>query len=261
MTSPETLRRIQVIGALLLSALVACSGNSPSEPDLTVASVVVAPAPSTLVSLGEMVQMSASTRNAAGMAVASGAVTWSIDDASVASVDQAGVVTAIANGSASVTATASGVSGSASLVVSQVPAQVERVSGDVQFGEVALLLDSTLVARVMDAGSSPIAGAGLAFTPVGGGSVSSPTVVTDASGLASTQWTFGTVAGVQEVRAATLLDSLVATTFTGTAVAGAPIAITVESGDAQTELLGMHCRSRSWPRYRISSATASRTSR
>jgi IPT/TIG domain/Bacterial Ig-like domain (group 2) len=217
------------------AAIAACSG-SPSEPDTTVASVSVTISTATLTSIGETTQVMAVARNSGGTTVSSGVVTWSVGDGSVASIDPAGLLTALANGSTSVTATASGVSGSAPLVVEQAPAQIEKISGDVQLGEAGMPLDSALVARVLDALSNPIRSVSVQFTAMGGGSVDRPSVTTDALGMAATGWTFGTIAGVQEVLVEAASSSSAQATFTGTAAAGPPIAVSVAGGDAQTEL-------------------------
>lgn len=235
-TSKASSRRRSTGGHLLVLGLaVACTGG-PSEPDLSVASVVVTPGSSTLVALGESVTLSASARTASGGGASAGAFIWSVVDASIASIDPSGVVTALANGSTSVTAMVNGISGAATVIVSQVPAEIERVSGDVQFGEVAVPLDSTLVVRVLDARANPVGDVDLAFTPTGDGSADAATAATAADGLASTVWTLGTESGVQQVAVATDPPTAATAVFTATAVAGLPVAVTLASGDAQTEL-------------------------
>ena len=68
------------------------------------------PATAQFAALGETVQLSAEVRDQNGNVVAGAALMWSSSDASVATVDAAGRMTAAANGTATITATAGGVS-------------------------------------------------------------------------------------------------------------------------------------------------------
>ena len=101
---------------LLLSAVfaLACGDGAPTEPDI--ASIAVSPGAMLLVGEGDGDRFLATARDAQGTIV-SVAPAWSIDRPSVASVSDDGFVTAIANGLATVTATAGGASGSARLEV------------------------------------------------------------------------------------------------------------------------------------------------
>ena len=80
---------------------------------------MISPESSTLVAVGETVQLTARVLDQNGWAMTQAAVTWSVSEASVASVDGTGLVTAVANGTANVTAAAGGASGSASVTVRQ----------------------------------------------------------------------------------------------------------------------------------------------
>jgi len=81
-----------------------------------VATVEVTPATRTLT-IGETVQLTATARDAGGNVLSGRAVSWSSEPASVASVSNAGLATAVAIGSATITATAEGRSGSAVITV------------------------------------------------------------------------------------------------------------------------------------------------
>ena len=82
--------------------LLACGKETPTgqqqPPAPTVASVVVTPSTTTLVSLGETVQLNASAQDASGNSISGKTFTWSSSDESVATVNASGLVTAIANG-------------------------------------------------------------------------------------------------------------------------------------------------------------------
>jgi hypothetical protein len=82
----------------------------------TVASVTVSLESST-VGIGKTIQATASTKDVNGNAVAGGSVTWSSDNTSVATVSGVGKVSGAAAGSANITATSEGHSGSARITV------------------------------------------------------------------------------------------------------------------------------------------------
>lgn len=118
---------------LILSCTVAmsCGGESTTGPgsdgDGTtqpqVATVEVTPATVTFGTLGRMTTLTAVAKDAGGNTLTR-TFTWAANN-EVVSVSGAGAVTAQQNGMATVTATADGVSGSASIVVQQVVASVE----------------------------------------------------------------------------------------------------------------------------------------
>ena len=85
-----------------------------------VAQVVVTPAAAALAALGQTQLFAAVARDANGNVVPGQAFTWTSDNPLIARIDTGGVVTAVANGGATITATAAGVAGSAALTVAQV---------------------------------------------------------------------------------------------------------------------------------------------
>ena len=87
--------------------------------------VTVTPNTAMLTAIDQTVRLSADVHDQLGRPIAGAAVVWSSGDANVASVDTSGLVTALANGNATVTARAGNVSDSASVVVSQTAAMVE----------------------------------------------------------------------------------------------------------------------------------------
>lgn len=103
--------------AVLALAILACGddGDDPSVP----ATITVAPATAVLVSLGETVQLAASVEDQYGepLPEAEAWVAWSSDREESASVSDAGLVTAVSNGTATVTATIASLSASATVTV------------------------------------------------------------------------------------------------------------------------------------------------
>jgi len=92
-----------------------------------VASVAVTPATASL-QVGQTAQLAAMPRDSAGNALPRRAVTWASDNAVVATVNSGGLVTANAGGSATITATSEGQSGSAAVTVTNVPVATVSVT-------------------------------------------------------------------------------------------------------------------------------------
>jgi hypothetical protein len=101
--------------SVLLMLLAACGGSGPPE-DPAVAEVVVAPATAT-VETGGQVQLTATVKDADGQTLTGRTVTWSSSDAAVATVGGDGTVAGVAEGAATITATAESQSGTAAVTV------------------------------------------------------------------------------------------------------------------------------------------------
>ncbi|MFW6078676.1 MAG: Ig-like domain-containing protein [Gemmatimonadota bacterium] len=121
------LPRFALAVATLLAAAACGDDDGPTDPggDGQVDAVVVTPAADTLTALGATVQLSARALDAAGDEVPGVSFTWTSLDDGVVAVSDSGVATAAGNGAARITATAEGVSDTASLAVVQL---VETVS-------------------------------------------------------------------------------------------------------------------------------------
>jgi len=112
-------------------------------------------------------------------------------------------------------------------------AQVIAASGSGQSATVGALLAQPLVARVLDAAGGAVPGVTVTFSVTsGGGSVQSPTVISDANGQASTTWRLGATPGAQTVSASA--SGATATTFTATARESGASSLVVISGSGQT---------------------------
>jgi uncharacterized protein YjdB len=106
-----------------------------------VASVSVSP-PSASVLVGGTVSLTATTLDSAGSVLTGRAMTWSSNSAAVATVNASGVLSAVAPGSTTVTATSEGRSGTASVTVSSVPVAsvtVAPASASLQVGQTVQL--------------------------------------------------------------------------------------------------------------------------
>src|SRR5256884_294643 len=97
----------------------------------SIASVVVSPASAT-VPVGQTLQLTATPEDANGNPLSGRTVTWSSGSSAVAAVNGSGLVSGVAAGSAAITATSEGKSGSASVTVTPVGATVTLVgAGDI----------------------------------------------------------------------------------------------------------------------------------
>jgi uncharacterized protein YjdB len=85
-----------------------------------VATVTVAPTTAS-VTVGQTVQLTATTRDANNNVLTGRTVTWSSSNTGIATVSSSGVVTGVAAGSATITATSEGKSGTASVTVTPIP--------------------------------------------------------------------------------------------------------------------------------------------
>jgi YVTN family beta-propeller protein len=101
--------------------LPACGGDSPVDPGQLVESITVtAVSMADLEAIDATVQLEATARNAGGDPVSGVAFEWISNNEALATVDENGLVTAVSNGSATITASANGASGSISVAIEQV---------------------------------------------------------------------------------------------------------------------------------------------
>ena len=114
------------------ATITASAGSASGSAVVTVmqsaASVEVSPAAAELAALGATVQLTAEALDANGHAVPSATFSWESSDTSVATVDASGLVTAVANGSATITVTAGSVSGTARVTVAQIVNDADRAA-------------------------------------------------------------------------------------------------------------------------------------
>ena len=103
--------------------LVACGGGGPSRPPVASVSLTP-PTAAPMTSLGDTVQLTATALDASGAPIAGVGILYTTSDAAVATVNQAGLVTAMANGGATIHASAEGKEATIAVTVAQVVAQV-----------------------------------------------------------------------------------------------------------------------------------------
>ena len=179
MTRHRTLIRLSV--ALAGVVLVwACGGDSPTAPPTPEparpATVTVSPATADLTALGATVQLTAEVHDQNARVMAGATVTWSSGDTSVATVDASGLVTAVGNGAATITASAGSASGSAVVTVTQSVATVEVSPSAADLA--ALGATVQLTAEALDANGHAVAEAEFSWE-----SSDNSVATVDASGL------------------------------------------------------------------------------
>ena len=176
----------------------------------SVSNVTVAPASKALVA-GDTATFTATARDGANAVIPAAVFAWSSSDSTIAQVNGIGLVTARLAGVATISATANGKTGSASVTVSAGGAAIlSSWSGSGQSGLVGGLLRDSLFVRVTDRGQNPVSGVTVQWVVTSGGGSANPiTAVSDKRGLAATRWTLGSLVGAQtmEARAGTLSGS------------------------------------------------------
>ena len=90
--------------AALALLLAACGGKSTPQDQTPVSLAIASSAGTLTVAVGGALQLSVTSRNSVGSAVAPPLVSWASSDPTVATVDSAGKVTGVAAGTADVTA-------------------------------------------------------------------------------------------------------------------------------------------------------------
>lgn len=222
-------------------ALFAVACNDSTSPPVATTLVLSMPTVS-LDAIGATQTITATVKDQRGEVMPGATVVWTsaspaVTVAAAPASSASGVVTAVLNGTAIVTATAGAAKANAEVTVAQTPSALQKISGDGQTGTVNQALPQAIAVKVVDRLGAPVASQQVTFTVAGAGSVAQSTVTTSADGMAVTTWTLGKIAAqAQTVTAAS--GSLAPATFTGVALAGPAAAIAGRGGDKQTGVVG-----------------------
>jgi len=227
--SPDCRERILAlsIGSLVLLDLTSCGdgSGSPTGSDSQVASVTVSPDQFELV-VGETQQLTATPRDQSGSPYVGPSITWASTEETVATVSGTGLVTGVGPGSATITASSGGKSGSAAVAVIFVA--IGSIS--VEPGELTLFAgeSQTLTAILKDESGNPLTGRSVTWT------TTEPSVATvsevgvvSAAGAGST-----TVTATSEGKSGTAEVSVSVLTFTSLAAGGAHTCALTPTGAA-----------------------------
>lgn len=144
---------------LLVPILILACGEG--EPDVVAPAPVpttlaITPPSAVLASLGQTVQLTATVRDQAGALMTGVAVNWASSDGGVATVDASGLVTAVEDGAANITATVrgGGASGSAAITVEQQIVEVRLTPDPRVFSAIGQTLQMS--AEALDANGHPV---------------------------------------------------------------------------------------------------------
>jgi hypothetical protein len=140
-----------VIVALSSVAVSACGEGGTSAPQ-PIASIVVSPSSAQLSALQQTTQLTATARTASGSSAAA-TFTWVSSSPDIASVDANGMVRAVANGTARITASSGAISGGADVIVRQAAARVQLATGG---DSIVAGTSRALTAAATDAGNASI---------------------------------------------------------------------------------------------------------
>ena len=242
-TSDDAAATVDATGLVTAAAngtvtITATAGSASGSATVTVAQVVssvtVAPMEANFAALSDTLRLTAEAIDANGHAVAGAEFSWGTSDDAVATVDASGLVTAAANGTATITATAGQASGSATVTVAQVVSSVTVVPMEANF---AALSDTLrLTAEALDANGHAVAGAEFSW-----GTSDDAVATVDASGLvtaaangtATITATAGQASGSATVTVAQLVSSVtVAPLEASLAALGDTLRLTAEAFDA-----------------------------
>jgi len=126
------LSSVRVSSCLAVLILVAaCSSDGATgtvSNERSVASLSISSPTDTLRSLQDTVRLSTSAADAQGNPIAVPALTWTSSDAAVASVSSTGLVTALLDGTTTITVSASDVRAQATITVAQTPAKLAFIT-------------------------------------------------------------------------------------------------------------------------------------
>ena len=230
--------RISVRLPVMMWAVLAAAACGGSTEGPVATSVSISPTTSlNLTSLNQTTQLSAAVLDQHGDTIPNLTFTWSSNNTAVATVSSLGLVTAKGAGTAVVTATSGAVHGDVNVTVSQVPAAIAKTAGDAQSATVGTAVATSLTVTVLDATANPVPGVTVTFAVTsGGGSVGTPSTLTNGSGTATTTWTLGTNA--TQAQSVTATAGTAQTVFTATATAGAAASVILNAGNNQTAAVG-----------------------
>jgi len=143
-----------------VSNMVAASTTGSPPPPPVVTTVTVSP-PSASIGVSGTTTLQATVKDQNGNVMTGQTVSWSTDNSAVATVTSAGVVTGVAAGSATITATSSGQSGTSAITVTAAPPPppvVTTVTVAPPSASIAVGANTTLTATVKDQNGNVMTG-------------------------------------------------------------------------------------------------------
>ena len=221
------------------ATVTASAGNVSAGTSVTVnaappTSINVNPTSLSLEAIGATGQLTATVTDSNGDTIPDASVTWSTSDESVATVSSSGLVTAVSNGNATITARHESLEASASVTVEQAPASVSVDPASLSLE--AIDATGQLTATVTDSNGEAISGAGATWSTSDSdvATVSTSGLVTAVSnGNATIKATHGSLSATATVTVQQVLDSftLEPTSLTVTVGGAGTLALTGEDSN------------------------------
>ena len=251
-------RRVRgTIAVVGMWAFAACAGGGDTAPNLDPLVVAIFAGGSQTATVGQAVATVPAVRATRGGNAAAGvAVVFSVSSgggsitAASATTDATGVarvgswILGTTTGTQTVTAQIAGATGSpltfTATAIAGAASTAAKQAGDAQSATVGTAVTVRPAVRVTDQFGNAVSAASVTFAvSAGGGTVSSATVATDATGVATVgSWTLGTVAGAHALSATVAGVTGSPLSFTATATAGAASVVTKLAGDAINSAVG-----------------------
>jgi len=207
-----------LLGLTLLSIplLFGCGdggGNPDPDPDPPKAdSIALSPDSISFDAIGDTLRVTAVVLDQYGDVMPGIVIIWASDDATVAGVDQTGLVTSVRNGETEVRAQGGTVRNGLSVEVGQEAYALEILAGENQFHWTGFLLRDTLKISLADRAGSAVVGEEVTWEVLDGeGSVFPEATRTDSEGEVRALWVLGEgESGVQRASATVLeLDPVI----------------------------------------------------
>ena len=127
MRSVPRILRIACAAAALPVVVNGCSGGG-TEPSRVATTVVITPDTASFTAIGQTQQFAAVVKDQFGDTLVTAGVTWSSNNAAAVSVNSSGLATAVANGTAQITATSGTAKGSVNGSVAQAVAYFASIT-------------------------------------------------------------------------------------------------------------------------------------
>jgi hypothetical protein len=219
---------VPVVTLILMNSLfqAACGGGgggATTTPTPTVASITISPSTASVVE-SQIQQLTATAKDSGGNTMSNVTFTWSSDNAGVATVDSTGKATAVAMGTAHISASSQGVTGSATLTVTTniKTVKVTSSSTTINVGQ-----SQQFTASATDANGNALTGKTFTWTS------SNTSVATVDSGGKATGGAAGTATISAASEGVTGTAALTVKTASSVAVTISPASATVRTGATQ----------------------------
>ena len=148
--------------------IVSTLAGTPSDTatvlvrDLAVDTVIIAPPDTAALFIGTQLQLTATALDSSGNIISGRSTTWASVDPTIATVNSSGLVTAVIDGTAMITATTGGKQGNGHIKVSKIPVASVTVSPGT--ASLAIAQTTNLTATARDSAGNPLPGRVMTWT-------------------------------------------------------------------------------------------------